>query len=89
MASQAAYDVYYTSVEEAETKLQRFMPAHHIIPRYTDSHSTVIENSMGARESRSSLLLTVGRIHQTLQTCCWRTRRSLLDYHLSEWLDTQ
>lgn len=43
LASQAAYDVYYTSVEEAQAKLQQFMPAHHILPQYTDSHSTVIE----------------------------------------------
>eukprot|EP00965_Chrysotila_dentata_P017704 588571-Pleurochrysis_carterae.AAC.1 len=47
MASQAAYDVYYTSVEEAEAKLQRFMPAHHILTQYTDSHSTVIEKIDG------------------------------------------
>eukprot|EP00965_Chrysotila_dentata_P200112 6179811-Pleurochrysis_carterae.AAC.1 len=40
MASQAAYDVY-------EAKLQRFMPAHHILTQYTDSHSTVIEKIDG------------------------------------------
>ncbi|AUD57339.1 hypothetical protein [Pleurochrysis sp. Polinton-like virus] len=56
MASQAAYDVYYTSVSEAEVKLQRFMPAHHILQRYTDNHSTVIEKIDG-RTGKQELII--------------------------------
>ncbi|AUD57327.1 hypothetical protein [Pleurochrysis sp. Polinton-like virus] len=56
MASQAAYDVYYTSAAEAETKMQRFMPAHHILQRYTDSHSTVIEKIDG-RTGKQELII--------------------------------
>eukprot|EP00965_Chrysotila_dentata_P170865 5639670-Pleurochrysis_carterae.AAC.1 len=56
MASQAAYDVYYTSIEEAEIKLQRFMPAHHILPQYTDSHSTVIEKIDGRTGGQEIIL---------------------------------
>lgn len=52
LLSQASYDTYYTSAEKANDKLQVYMPAHHILPEYSDKNSTVIEkiNNNGEQE---------------------------------------
>jgi len=41
--SQVAYDSYYTSPQEAELKMQQYLPNHHILDQYTSANSTVIE----------------------------------------------